>query len=111
MSKKLQLDDIRAAAERKFGSVVVELSDGSVVELKNMLRLSREKRDKFAELVEANKSEEGIAEDPAEFFLSVFEVIGGDGTADKLRREFGGDAALFATLFEMYSEGSEVGEA
>jgi len=111
MSKKLQLDDIRAAAERKFGSVVIELSDGGIVELKNMLRLSREKRDKFADLVEASKAESGIADDPTKFFLDVFEVIGGDGTADKLRREFGEDAALFATLFEMYSEGSEVGEA
>ena len=44
MTNLFTLDDLRAAADRKFAPLKIELSDGSVVVLRNLLRMSDKER-------------------------------------------------------------------
>jgi hypothetical protein len=109
MSNTFSLDDIRAAAEAKYGSTDFELSDGSWCKLLNPLRLSKANREKLI------AQQERLNEDDADTEVLLSEtllLVAADAKyAKQLIKELGGDLAMLATIFEKYNQGAQVGEA
>jgi hypothetical protein len=103
------LDDIRTAAEAKYGSTDIELGNGDVVRLLNPLRLPKEKRDLLQGL-QARMDDENADQEAA-----MQEVIrlAADNTrkAEALLKAIGGDLAVLAEIVETYSKSTQVGEA
>lgn len=111
MSNTVSLDDIRAAAEAKYGSTDITLSDGQVVKLLNPLRLSKEKRAKLTELSKENEGSENIDDTQEQLEGTIRLVAERAVLAEQLLEEVGGDLAVLATILESYNEGAQVGEA
>lgn len=109
MATNFTLDDIRNAAEAKYGSTDIEMADGTVVVLMNPLRLPKTKRDeltKIGELLEADDA------DQAEIFADALRLAAKSKSAvEKLIEEIDGDLAVLAQVFEAYTQGAQVGEA
>jgi len=103
------LDQIRAAAEAKYGSTDIELGDGTVAKLLNPLRLSKTNRDALAN-IGGRFEDESL--DQAEIFEDALRLAAEKPLqAEKLIEEIGGDLAVLAQVFEDYIAGAQVGEA
>ncbi len=112
------LDSIRAAAEAKYGSHDIALSETETVRLLNPLRLSKEKR---AELTALQAELSGVDTEDAEAVadldqVDIFErmircVAENARLGEKLVEVIGGDLAILAEVIGGYSEGTQVGEA
>ena len=110
---KVTLDSIRESAEKKYGALEIEMGDGSVVRLLNVLRLPRDVRAKLASVDSESFSEETLDDELVNMVKSVAEA---PEQADRLLRSIATsdgspDMAVLATIIEQYSEGTEVGEA
>lgn len=105
MTSALTLDDIRAAADKKYGSYPVTVDDGGEIALTNPLRMKKEVRDELTKL----KSDD--FDDIIDYFEATFAKASSEAEAKRIRKAFGEDPALYATLFELYSDGVELGEA
>lgn len=105
----MKLDDIRAAAEAKYGSLDIELSDGKTVRLLNPLRLPKEKRDAMV-LLQENAKGDGVdqVEVMTEMIRLAAETKGG---ADLLLKAAGGDLTVLAEIVAEYGKQTRVGEA
>ncbi|WP_327292443.1 phage tail assembly protein [Streptomyces sp. NBC_01198] len=103
------LDDIRAAAEAKYGSTDIDLGGENIVRLLNPLRLAKAAR---ARLV-AIQDELGEDDADQEALLSEALVLVAEtpGKGKALLKAVGDDLAVLASLFERYSEGTQAGEA
>ncbi|MER5632166.1 phage tail assembly protein [Streptomyces nitrosporeus] len=102
------LDDIRAAAEARYGSTDIELG-GTVTRLLNPLRLPKAKRDKLASLQDTI-NENGADQD--ELFAHAIRLVAeSKSAADSLLKEVGGDLAVLAQIFEIYGQSTQAGEA
>ena len=111
MSFTVTLDDIKEAAEKRFGNVEVPLDESTVVVLRNPLRLSDEER---AELVgmqdRANEAEE--SEDQSKYFEEMLLIVADSKTkARRLIDSFNGDLTEMVTLVQLYQEHTQMGEA
>lgn len=106
MSKNFTLDDIRTAAEKKFGSTVIEIDSERSVELLNVLRLPKSKRD---ELQSLSKDDETKGEEQVTKILYL--VAKTKGAADLLLKELDGDLAALVTIVEKHMEDTQAGEA
>lgn len=103
------LDDIRAAAEAKYGSTDIHLSETETVHLQNPLRLGKKDRDKLGK-IQDEMSEEGA--DQLQIMSDAILLVAKEKElAKKLLEIIGDDLAELATIFENYSKGSQVGEA
>ncbi|MEU6572289.1 phage tail assembly protein [Streptomyces sp. NPDC046805] len=103
------LDNIRAAAEAKYGSTDIELGDGFVARLLNPLRLPKEKR---AELLKIQEKLDGDDADQEQVLADAIRLVAENDTAgEKLLDAVGSDLAVLAQIFASYSEGTQVGEA
>jgi Mycobacteriophage tail assembly protein len=103
------LDDIRAAADARYGSLDIPLSDGLTARLLNPLRLPKEKRDELSAM--QDKMEEK-GSDQEQILADVVRLVAeNDAQAEALLSQVGGDLAMLAVIFERYSEGVQVGEA
>lgn len=118
------LDDIRAAADAKYGSLDIPLSEkqGDVVRLMNPLRMSEEQRkelqriqDKLNEAGDKSDSEEAsedaIAEQTALIKEMLLAVAENKQAGQKLLDALNGDLAMTMVVFEKYTEGTQLGEA
>lgn len=108
MANTLTLDDIRAAAEAKYGSLDIDI--GSItVKLLNPLRLTRKKRDALI-TVQNQLNEEGADQEKLlrEALMLVAET---PDQAKALLKAIGDDLALLVTIFEQYVERTQLGEA
>ena len=124
------LDQIRAAADAKYGSLDIPLSDkdGDVVRLLNPLRMSEQQRAELQVIQNklndaADKSEEeGDGEEaaPAEdavkeqtaLIAELLLCVAENKTAgQKLLDALNGDLAMTMVVFEQYTEGTQLGEA
>lgn len=112
------LDDIRAAAERKYGSFDIEIADGEVVRLLNPMRMTKEKRAELARLqkrMEAlSSADEADLEDVDEEVVieeMLTTVCESPAKAKKLIRALGDDLAVKIALFNEYGEQTQAGEA
>lgn len=109
MANAISLDDIRAAAEAKYGSTDITLSDGTVTKLLNPLRLPKTKRASLGTL-QATLDEDGV--DQEAVLRDALALVASSPTrAQALLDEIGDDLALLAQVFESYSAGAQVGEA
>ena len=103
------LDDIRDAAEKKYGSTDIDLGDGRVLSLPNPLRLPKDKRDALSAI--QDKADEDGA-DQGETMRSAIRIVAADAVlCEEFLRLVGDDLALLATVFSTYTSGSQVGEA
>lgn len=108
--KNFSLDDIRKAAEAKYGSMSVDLEDGKSVILLNPLRLSTEKRTELSKLQDVIN--DGTPEEQEEGLRDALTLVAKtEGGARMLLDAFGGDLALLATVFEAYADNAQAGEA
>ena len=109
------LDSIRDAAEAKYGSMDIPVGD-VLVRLLNPLRLTKEKRSALIAAqkdLEVQEKSEGVENvDQAVVFQNILRLVAeNDFQAEALVTELGDDLAVLASVFEMYSEGTQAGEA
>ena len=109
MANAITLDDIRAAAEAKYGSTDIELSDGVVVKLLNPLRMAKANREALQSLQE--KLGADGADQEALLAEALSTVAESPAKAKKLLAALGDDLGLLASVFETYSKGTQAGEA
>ena len=108
MSNTFTLDDIRTAAEAKYGSTDIQLGDGSTCKLLNPLRLPKDKRTELVALQEA-QSEDGA--DTEELLAQTLVLVADNAkVANKLIKEIGGDLTVLAEIFERFKQPGIVGE-
>lgn len=107
------LDSIRKAADAKYGSYDIVLSDETTTKLLNPLRLSEEKRAELKQIQgELSASvEEEDSDQIALFQKALMCVAETNGQGERLVAEVGRDLALLAEIFNGYSEGTQAGEA
>lgn len=114
---KFTLDDIKAAAERKYGALELDI-DGHEVRLLNPLKMSSEnrkaliaKQEELNAQDEARENGEEVPEVDQEVVLDdMLKLIAAtEGQAKHLIRHL--DLAEKATVFGMYQEHTELGEA
>jgi hypothetical protein len=102
------LDDIRSAAEAKYGSTDINFGD-DVCRLLNPLRLPKEKR---AELMNIQSKLDGEDVDQEAVLADAIRLVAeSPKAAEKLLGAIGDDLAVLAQIFETYGEGTQAGEA
>lgn len=105
------LDDIKAAADKKYGSLIIPLGEDGEAELVNALRLPKEKRKALSKLQDRLGSDGGEEEQEEVLAETLRTVCRTDSQADKLLAALGDDLAMIVTVFERYVAGTELGEA
>ncbi|MGW8630607.1 phage tail assembly protein [Streptomyces sp. NPDC055793] len=104
------LDNIRAAADAKYGSTDIEVDEKTTVHLLNPLRLPKEKRTKLVALQDAMDAEGDV--DQEELFSEAIRLVADHPKkAEALLTAVGGDLAVLAQIFETYGKGTQAGEA
>ncbi|MFI7315477.1 phage tail assembly protein [Streptomyces venezuelae] len=102
------LDDIRNAAEAKYGSTDIELG-GETVRLLNPLRLTKAARNELTALQE-RLGDDGA--DQEELLSEAIRLVAEHTkAADRLLKAVNGDLAVLAEIFDRYGEGTQAGEA
>jgi hypothetical protein len=102
------LDDIRAAAERKYGSTDITLGEDTV-RLLNPLRLPKARRDALLSLQEQMSADD--ADQAALLSGAIRTIAESEKAAEKLLEAVGGDLAVLAEIFGHYGESTQAGEA
>ena len=110
------LDNIREAAEAKYGSTDIEIGE-TTIRLLNPLRLPKARRDALIAAqkgLEASKDDDGneVEVDQEGIFHEILSLVAETPAQAKVLLDaLGDDLALLASVFEMYSEGTQAGEA
>lgn len=118
------LDFIREAADKKYANLIIDIPNTGRVTLVNAMQLSTEKRkalmDSQKRLSSAKEEAEGKLKEGQEIEetdqVEALEdtlriVVSGQDKAQALVEALGGNLAQLATVFELYSKGTELGEA
>jgi hypothetical protein len=101
------LDDIRAAAEAKYGATEIETSNGPC-RLINALRLPKKKREELTAIQERIDN----GEDHADVLEHALKLVAENPTqARNLLKDIDGDLAVLVEVFNAYTEGTQAGEA
>ena len=103
------LDSIREAADKKYDSTEIELKSGDQVSLLNPLRLPKEKRKQLMKIQDSLDGEDADQEDVLADAIRL--VADDEDKANELIKEVGGDLAVLAQIFELYTGDVQVGEA
>jgi hypothetical protein len=103
-----ELDDIKKAAEKKYGSTNIKIGGGVEVVLLNPLKLSKATRKKLSQVQE--NLDEGADEVDA-LVEALKLIVATPAMVDKLLDAVGDDAATLAEIFSIYQENSQPGEA
>lgn len=102
------LDDIRTAAEAKYGATEIEVGN-HVVRLLNPLRLTKAKRDELGTIQSELEADDA---DHEELMAKTVRIVAETETqADILLDAVGDDLALLAEIVNTYGEGTQAGEA
>ena len=102
-----KLDDIRAAAEAKFGHTDIELPDGQTVRLLNALQLPKDKRELLTKSQDDNDDK-----DQVEVFQNMIRIVArSDHEAEKLINAAGDNVAFLVGIFDAYGKSTQLGEA
>ncbi|WP_326554675.1 phage tail assembly protein [Micromonospora sp. NBC_01813] len=104
----MKLDDIRAAAEAKYGSLPIEVGDTTVV-LLNALRLPKAKRDKISALQDDLKAEGADQEAIMRELIRLAANTKAGG--ELLIKGIGDDLTVLAETLAEYGKKTRVGEA
>ncbi|AHJ88682.1 tail assembly chaperone [Mycobacterium phage RhynO] len=117
MSNVFTLDSLREEADKTFAPVKVELSDGSHVTLRNLLRLAKNDRKKVLATLETLRSDEdkeGKTLDEIDTMVDavteVLKVVAGKD-ATKLVKELDGDLGMLMGVLNHWLEETAPGEA
>ncbi|QAY15676.1 tail assembly chaperone [Streptomyces phage TinaBelcher] len=103
------LDDIRSAADAKYGSTDIALDEKTTVHLLNPLRLPKEKRARLVALQDEMDAE-GNEVDQEELLSEAIRLVADHPKkADSLLSAVGGDLAVLAQIFETYGKGTQAG--
>lgn len=102
----ISLQDIRDAADKKYGPLVIEGVEGGDVTLLNPIRLSKDKR---AALSALDDDDSVDTQDKLESIIKIAAKTPGD--AERLLGEFGDDLGQLAEALAHYTGGAQVGEA
>lgn len=103
---EITLQDIRDAADKKFGPLVVKDVPGGDVVLLNPARLSKEKRGALKSAVEQEDLDE---QERLEQIVKATAKT--PDHAKRLLKEFKDDLGGLAVVLESYNQGSQMGEA
>lgn len=100
------LEDIHAAADKKYASTEFPFGD-EVLVLRNALRLSKEERKAMTDI------QDSIKEDPDAGMEEALKLAAKDkAVAEKFIKDVvKGDTAILATVFDLYTGQTELGEA
>lgn len=105
------LDDIRDAAEKKYGSMEIEIEPGVVVELVNPLRLPKDKRKALTSL-DSSINDEDSDDDQGDMLVEAIQIVAkNDAHAQTLLYHVADRLDVMAQIFENYREGTQAGEA
>lgn len=110
------LDAIRSAADSKYASTDIKLSDEMTVVLVNPMKLSKEKRAALVAINGELTTPEGEEPDPDMDQVEIFQralslVAATPAQAKALLDQVGDDLAVLAQIFETYGEAQQAGEA
>ncbi|MEU9605459.1 phage tail assembly protein [Streptomyces sp. NPDC048057] len=103
------LDDIRAAADAKYGSTDIEVDEKTTVHLLNPLRLPKGKRKELEAIQERMDADD--ADQEALLAEAIVLVSDHPKKGEALIKAVAGDLAVLAEIFETYGKGAQVGEA
>jgi hypothetical protein len=113
MTNIFSLDDLREEVEREFAPVTIELSDGTEVTLRNLLRLPKGQRREVVSTLKVLEEVDGTDDSDVEELLhaatSVLEIVADNGK--KLAKELDGDLAVTMKVLERWMEATQPGEA
>jgi len=121
MSNTFSLDDLRAEVENEFQPVVITVSDGTGVSLRNLLRLPKKDRDAVMRLVTdlqdlndtvADENGEAGAEDAdrlVDTASQILALVADNGK--KLIKELDGDLTLTMRVLEKWMASTSSGKA
>ena len=106
------LDDIRAAADKKYGATEIIISDDITVNLVNPLRLKKKDREALVAVQDKLSGEGDEQTDHLELLSEAIMIVADDkGAAQILLDTVGEDLALIAQIFSTYIDGTSAGEA
>lgn len=109
--KNYTLDDIRKAAEAKYGSTNIAFDDGEV-ELVNVMRMEKGRRKELIALQDKLGDDDLEIDEQQDILLGCLRLVcRTEKQADILTEALGDDLALIASVFEKYSSDSQMGEA
>lgn len=113
MAIQFTLDDIRTAAEKKYGDVEITCSTGEVCVMRNALRLEPEERKTLADLQDmmGNDSDDAVEMDQAKILAEVIILIAKGDSGHQLVKDANGDLTILSEILSAYREGTQVGEA
>lgn len=114
MAIVVTLDDIRSAAEKRYGDVEVPLPDGSTCVLRNALKLSDKERDEISTMQNKINSakDDGESVDQRKFLEDMLVTLAATkAQGRKLVTQLGGDLTLLASMVHTYQESTQMGEA
>ena len=103
------LDDIREAAEKKYGALTITLGEGQSVTLRNVLRLPREERVKIEEL--QGRDDESVEETIEGLREAVLTLADSSDNGRALIDLIGDDNALLIHIFQTWQDQTQAGEA
>lgn len=102
----ITLDNIRQAADDKYGPFVVEGVPGGDVTLVNALRLSKDKRKKLTDM---QSDEDGDQDEKLRDMIRL--VADSPASAKRLLDALGDDLAQLAVVLNEYGQAARLGEA
>lgn len=106
---QFSLDDIRAAADAKYGSTDIAINDTTTVSLLNPLRLPKTKRTALTAIQDRMEGDD--ADQESLLAEAIVLVADHPKKGEALIKAVGGDLAVLAQIFETYGTGTQVGEA
>ena len=106
------MDSLREEAERKYAPCPIELPDGTVVTLQNLIRLPSKVRTQVYDTLKLLENDDDGDTDfdaMVDAAAAVLEMVADDGP--RLVKELGGDVALMMLLIERWMQNTQPGEA
>lgn len=111
MSNDITLDDIKAAADKKYASLKIGVGNHTV-ELRNALRLDEDERKNLSQFQEELDGEGEEARSQVAVLEDMLRTLAAtEGQGNKIVTALGGDLTLLAETFESYKERTQLGEA
>ncbi|SDI41191.1 hypothetical protein SAMN05421505_14934 [Sinosporangium album] len=109
---QITLADIKEAADRKFGPLVIDMGDGQSVTLLNPLRMPKTARTKLTALQKELDGEDATDESAEAALPKIVRLVAASkADADRLLAAVGDDLATMQEIFEEYAKATQPGEA
>ena len=110
------LDDIRSAADKKYASTEIKVSEEMTVVLLNPMKLCKEKREALvainSELIVPEGEEPNPDMDQVDIFQRAIALVAAAPEQAKALLDLvGDDLSVLAEIFETYGQAQQAGEA